>query len=83
MKLTKKDKKMIVEALLFYSCTDMCSDITEKKAKEFYKFTKKFANEYDITDLQISDLYLMKPDEVIYETKTAKKIIKDFTIKLK
>ena len=73
MKLTKKEKKLITECLLFAAGSDICAVWPENRANDMIKLAKKMND----PDVKLNEIYLF--DGGIYDDqKLVEKIIKHF-----
>ena len=74
MKLTKKEKKLITECLLFSAGSDICADWPENRTNDMIKLAKKMND----PDVKLNEIYLFELGEIYDDPKLAKKIIKHF-----
>ena len=75
MKLTKKEKKLITECLLFAAGGgDMCAEWPEKRTNDMIELARKMND----PDVKLDEIYLFDIGGIYDDPKLAKKIIKHF-----
>ena len=75
MKLTKKEKKLITECLLFAAGGgDLCAEWPDKRTKEMIELAKKIND----PKVKLKEIYLFDLGGIFDDPKIAKKIIKHF-----
>ena len=78
--LSKKEALLIVEALTFTSCIDVCYDHTEKNNLGMADLCEKIAKEYDIDMLYNMSIYGNTHYEDTEIVERYKKIFKDIVV---
>ena len=75
MKLTKKEKKLITECLLFsVGACDIIADWPRKRTEEMIELARKMND----PDVKLNEIYLFDIGGIYDDPKLAKKIIKHF-----
>ena len=75
MQLTKKEKKLITECLLFATGSDLCAVWPEKRTNEMIDLAKRMND----PKVKLDEIYLLQGDECLYDdVKLVKKIVKNF-----
>lgn len=79
-KLTKEELNLALEAILFASCVDMCSEINEKDANKLIDIAIKLKG---TNDVNLNKIYLYGSPKLYEDKVLAKKIKKNFKVKTK
>jgi len=75
MRLTNKEKELIVSALVFTASGDVCIDITKADRKTLVGLAKKFG------PVKVTTAYVYGPDKQFDDPTIVKSIIKNFDIR--
>ena len=70
---TEDEKKLLVECLLFASCTDICAEWSPERSKDMLKLAKKL-NEPTI---KLDEVYLFEAD-IFEDTEAVNNITENF-----
>jgi len=77
LQLTIEDKQLLIEALLFTSVTDICSEHTSLHRKQMFELAQKLNN----PEIKLPNVYIYALDDILEEeTKEIKveTVIKNF-----
>jgi len=76
--LSKKDYRIILDALIFKGTADCCSDYSKKRAKRCIRIAKEIKAMHDVEPTKKICIY-----EGIHEDEWTSDVIRDFDIKVK